>query len=83
MTAQSPILAGNEPSAADPPAPTNSCPGCPRGRLTVYATRVDYKADLRIRYRRCRACGYRPAEPELIPLTAAPRHTRRQKRGPS
>ncbi len=57
---------------------TNECPACDTGTLAVYATRVDETTSLRIRYRKCRTCGYTPDSPQIVPLSAAPMQSSRR-----
>ena len=57
--------------------PTNECPNCDEGSLTVYCTRADKEADVRVQYLKCRHCGYRPPEPRIVPLSSVPMQTRR------
>ncbi len=57
---------------------TNECPACDTGTLSVYTTRADEATGRRIRYRKCRHCGYTPESPQIVPLTAAPVQSRRR-----
>jgi hypothetical protein len=51
--------------------PTNECPKCPTGTLSVYTTRVDAVTRVRVRYMKCTCCGHKPA-PQIVDLEAAP-----------
>lgn len=47
------------------------------GRLAVYATRINFAKQIRIRYLRCGACGHLPdANKWIVPLLYAPQKPR-------
>ena len=57
-----------------PPRPGDQCPcrGC-AGRLAVYATRINFVREIRIRYLHCPTCGHLPdANKWILPLEYAP-----------
>jgi len=58
-------------SDSDEKLPSNECPRCEHGTLSVYTTRVDASARVRVRYLKCVCCGYKPAA-QVVSLTAAP-----------